>query len=108
MENIMKDFEIEDGVLIDYTGNETKVIIPDRVTEIEDCAFSDCSSLKEITIPDSVTFIGENAFMGCLSLEEIKVSPDNKYYSSENGVLFNKDKTLLIKYFDGIKNVTDE
>ena len=89
-------------------------------------AFSGCTSLAEITIPDSVTAIGGSAFSNCISLESITigsgverldnewiascrrlesitVSPENKTYSSVDGVLFNKDKSELSAYPIGNK-----
>ena len=69
----MTDFVIENGVLEKYTGEESKVVIPDSVTEIGECAFRCCRSLKEITIPDSVTEIGKYAFRNCKSLEKITI-----------------------------------
>ena len=74
------------------------VNIPASVTEIAQYAFYDCSSLKSVTIPDSVETIETDAFDGCLSLESITVGASNANYSSEGGVLFNKDKTHLILY----------
>ncbi|MBP0958473.1 MAG: leucine-rich repeat domain-containing protein [Oscillospiraceae bacterium] len=68
------------------------------VTAIGDYAFSQCTSLESITIPDGVTSIGDNAFYECSSLESILVDEDNNNYSSEDGVLFDKNKTTLIKY----------
>ena len=74
----------------------TNITIPDSVTSIGDHAFHNCSGLTSITIPDSVTSIGDHAFYNCLT--SITVSENNKYFSSLNGVLFNKDKTDLITY----------
>lgn len=76
----------------------TGIEIPTQVTSIGTEAFSDCTNLISITIPASVTSIGENAFYYCSALTNIDVSNDNVYYSSADGVLFNKDKTSLIQY----------
>ena len=74
------------------------IIIPNSVTSIGIYAFSNCSDLTSITIPDSITSIGRSTFKGCRSLTEINVSANNKYYCSQDGILFNKDKTVLICY----------
>ncbi len=111
----------------------SKVKLSNNLTKIENSTFSDCTSLREITIPDSVTSIGGSAFSGCTSLESITigsgveqldvdaffkysnapvscrrlanitVSPENKTYSSVDGVLFNKDKSELLAYPIGNK-----
>ena len=82
----------------------TSITIPNSVTSIGDSAFENCTSLKSITIPNSVTSIGDNAFWGCISLTEIKVATENSKYASVNGVLYNKDKTVLIRYPAGKKD----
>ncbi len=77
------------------------VIISDGVISIDEYAFEECSAITSITIPNSITSIDKTAFEFCSSLAEINVSENNAAYSSENGVLFNKDKTLLILYPEG-------
>ena len=75
------------------------ITIPDSVTTIGDGAFSGCSYLTNVTIGKGVTTIGDFAFESCESLTSITVDCDNQYYSSdEYGVLFNKDKTILLQY----------
>ena len=139
----MKDFEIKNGVLVKYTGDDKVVIIPDSVTSIGarafawnqspvsivipdgvncigNSAFRHCENLVSITIPDSVTSIGDCAFVGCKSLTSVyipaglsefsktdfflcsslkcfTVSCENQHYSSDEfGVLFDKDKKILL------------
>jgi len=85
----------------------TSITIPDSVTSIEVYTFYYCESLTNITIPDSVTSIGDDAFYRCTSLTSINVKENNEYYSSdEYGVLFNKDKTILIQYPIGNKRTS--
>ena len=78
--------------------NMTSVIFatPSSVTSIGSSAFNGCTKLTSVTIPNSVTSIGLYVFTKCTSLTNINVENDNTVYSSENGVLFNKDKTQLI------------
>ena len=76
----------------------TSIAIPEKVTSIGAHAFEYCISLTSITIPEGVTNIGSYAFKDCRSLTSINVSDNNKNYSSIDGVLFNKDKTEIIKY----------
>jgi hypothetical protein len=76
----------------------TSVTIPDSLTSIGDGAFSGCTSLTGVTIPNGVSSIGYQAFAGCLSLAAITVDAPNLFYSSEDGVLFNKSQTTLIAF----------
>jgi hypothetical protein len=67
-------FEIDgEGKLINYTGTDTEVVIPDTVKEIGAGAFSDCNNLKSVSIPNSVTGIRSRAFKGCTALEDITI-----------------------------------
>lgn len=73
--------------------------IPDNVETIESGAFEDCTSLKTVNLGKGVNNIEDAIIKDCDSLEAIYVSEANPSYSSdENGVLFNKDKTKLIRY----------
>lgn len=76
----------------------TFVSIPSKVTHIGKYCFGDCTHLTSIAIYEKVDYIGNGAFYQCDSLAEISVESSNKNYLSENGVLFNKDKTTLIRY----------
>ncbi len=76
----------------------TSVTIPNSVTSIGDYAFFYCTGLTSITIPNSVTRIGNLAFVDCTKLAAFNVGSTNPNYCSENGVLYNKDKTAILCY----------
>ena len=81
-----------------YCTNLTNITIPNSVTSIGDNAFYGCENLINITIPNSVTSIGNDVFNGCISLTSINVDSNNEKYMSDNGVLYTKDKKILIQY----------
>ena len=80
-----------------------KVVIPSTLKNIpvEEISLSvfDNTNITDIEIPGSITGIQANTFLP--KLRNINVDSKNKYYSSENGVLFNKNKTALVKYPSG-------
>lgn len=90
-----EDFEIENGVLVSYSGEDTNVIIPSTVntigesafvgseitsvvipssvTKIENGAFHACTNLTSISIPNSVNSIGTQVFSNCSSLTSVNL-----------------------------------
>ena len=79
----------------------TSISIPNSVTSsIGERAFYNCTSLTNVSIGNGVTAIsiGSYIFSGCTELKEINVSEGNANYSSIDGVLYNKDKTVLLYY----------
>lgn len=78
--------------------NDSSFTAPNSVTRIDPFAFKYCTALKSLNLPESVTSIDDDAFNECAGLTEINVDNDNTVYSSDNGILYNKEKTALIKY----------
>jgi len=72
----------------------TSILLPASATEINANAFSGCSSLTTITIPASITTIETCVFYGCSAF--VTVDANNPNYSSQDGILFNKDLSTLI------------
>lgn len=74
------------------------VTFEDGVTTINADAFTNCTALTSVDIPASITSITSDLFTGCTSLAAINVAEDNENYSSEDGVVYDKDKTVLMMY----------
>ena len=83
--------------LFNGCANLWDINIPASVTEIDGSAFEGCASLASIDIPANVTNIVEYAFYGCKNLASINVDDKNPAYASVDGVLYNKEKTILIQ-----------
>ena len=86
-----------------YKGSATDLTIPSKidgytVAGLGDGAFEGCTSLVSVKIPDTVEYINFNVFCGCSALKSIEVDANNSEYSSENGVLFNKNKDTIVAY----------
>ena len=79
----------------------TEVYLQEGVSEIGKYAFRDCDTITYLSIPRSVVAIGEWAFNDNDRLTSIEVDPDNNYYSSKDGVLYNKERTILEHYPSG-------
>ena len=55
------------------------------------------TTIRYVTIPSTVWSIQPDAFDGCLNLRSIDVSEDSSSFASEDGVLYNKDKSTLVR-----------
>ncbi len=74
------------------------IVIPANVTTIKSHTFEDCTNLESVTFMDGVGEFEDYVFSGCVKLAVINVSEGNSAFSSEDGVLFNKDKNELVVY----------
>ncbi len=77
-------FLSENGILFDKDKKKLISYPPDKEQE-------------KLVIPKEIERIDCN-FGYCTKLKEISVDENNNSYSSEDGILFNKDKTILLYY----------
>ena len=79
----------------------TSISLSSSINTLKESVIYNCPELTSITIPASVTSIAGNFINYCNKLNSIIVDNSNTQYSSSNGVLFNKDKTILIRCPEG-------
>ena len=101
--SVCDEIEIEE---LSLTGADEsirgKIIIPKeiqggRVIKIDYAAFAYCNKMIEVEIPESIEDMYEYGGLGfCDKLESINVDSNNKKYSSDNGVLLNKENTEIL------------
>ncbi len=99
------------------------IVVPEGVVSIGSSAFNGCALLEDITLPSTLETIGESAFNSCVSLKQMtipagvtsigkwallycnvtayEVDENNAVFSDIDGVLCNKDQTVLLRYPDG-------
>ncbi|MHC1786565.1 MAG: leucine-rich repeat protein [Christensenellales bacterium] len=109
---------VESGTFSGCT-NLTSVNLPSTIARIEDSAFKGCN-ISSIALPEGLEYLSGSAFINCNNiytmsipskvaidsnlfwdinnLQSINVDAANLNYSSIDGVLYNKDKTILLCY----------
>ena len=90
------DFEITNGILVKYSGNLKRVIVPDGVIGIGTNAFYYKLDIKEVVLPNSIKFIDCNAFSYCSRLEKINLPEGLQCIGSKAFLSCNSIKKLEI------------
>ncbi|MBP0961836.1 MAG: leucine-rich repeat domain-containing protein, partial [Oscillospiraceae bacterium] len=112
----------DDTILILCDSAEDTLVVPDEIdghviTSVYKNAFQGCIS-KDITLPEGVKRIGEDVFsthlesltlpasfeefdsdepfVNCAKLKSLSVKEGNEKFSSEDGILYNKDKSVVL------------
>ena len=100
-----EDFYVDDWLITSTCEGNYR--IKSGVVGIANGAFANNEELTTVTIPATVKNVGRSSFSYCENLTAIYVDSNNPNYSNDsNGVLFNKDKTILVKCPEGKKNLT--
>ncbi|MCR5306058.1 MAG: leucine-rich repeat domain-containing protein [Oscillospiraceae bacterium] len=89
------------AVLTAWNKNRASVELPNRVEgvpvrDIDPDAFEGCESLRDISLPMELAHLPLTELRRCRSLEAIRVSPLHAEFSSQDGILYNKEKTELL------------
>jgi len=75
-----------------------EIRLPEGLTEIGERAFGYDVNVKSITLPASLSSVGAGAFGWCDALTAIEVANGNKNFTSQDGVLYSADQTILYAY----------
>ena len=94
VDGVLYDKEVE-KLIYCPAKKSGEYIVPKSIKSVTDYAFEDCNSLESIVLPESMPEFSLYGLECCPSLKSIKVTGNNAYYSAEDGVLFNKDKTEI-------------
>lgn len=76
--------------------------VPDKVSTVLSAAFEFATGVTDVTMGTNVTSIGYSAFYDCSALTSITVNSNNAFYTTTNGVLYDKARTVLIQYPSGL------
>lgn len=74
--------------------------MPHSLQDIESYAFSNCSSLKEITVDSETIVVGYKAIQKCDSLRQVRITAGN--------VKIKNDAFVVCKSLDDVKIVSDD
>lgn len=94
-----------DGWAVDLKYSVENIVIKEGTKGLEDGFFNFDSVIKTISLPASLQYVGEQSFLSSENIVSVTVADNNNYYSSLDGILYNKEKTELIYY---PKGKTDE
>lgn len=101
--------------LKNYETRREEIRIPEKIDNLpvkkliddKTLNFIYLKNVKKIYIPSTITYIGTSdkdnniankAFLSSTGLNEIIVDENNEVFSSDNGILYNKDKSIIIRY----------
>lgn len=106
-------YEVQLSTTLEFIGFQafsscpfTTITLPESLKHIDSDAFNGCDKLKSIFIPKNVEYIGDKSAIGyCTSLEKIEVDPENLYYTSIDGILYDKALTKVLKCPSQIKDL---
>ena len=113
--SVSQEYDVKEGELLRYNGKSDVLSIPEGVTKFKSTVIGD--EIRTVMIPASVKYILP-LYARHYSLTDFIVNKNNDDFCDVDGVLFNKDKTVLIRYPnskeheqysvpDGVKRIDD-
>ena len=84
-----------------YTFSQNKTVetitISEGIQWVSSLFASSCFELRSISIPSTARLAGSDGLVAyCAKLEEIRIADGNPYFSVQDGVIYNAEKTAII------------
>ena len=76
------EFVIENGVLWNYNGDDTDVVIPDEVIEVAETAFENSPQVESVTLGKNTEYVAPGTFLHLMALKNVYVPEENTFYES--------------------------
>lgn len=86
-------------------GDLTEYSIPEGIKYI-DSVFSTCTNIEKIIIPSSLEELNGMILTPLKKLNNIVVNSENQNFYSDGKALYNKDKTIIIRYYSQDESYT--
>ena len=99
-------FNVSDGVLIEYSGDESEIQVPSTVTAIGIGAFAGNTDITSVSMPSTVTRIGMEAFSDCTNLVNIELS--SSLSSIGVAAFYGCSSLTTVTIPDGTQSISDE
>ena len=88
---------IGEYAFISCSFESKNITLPDNLQTIGDLAFAS-TNITSVYLGSKVKSLGRDAFLGCRKLANFTVSSSNPYFTSVDGVLYNKSMTEVIAF----------
>ena len=102
--NVLKNFDMENQMLVRYKGDEAEVTVPEGVKFIGEEAFASLRALEKLSLPESLEEVGPYAFWssGVESLEitlpaGVKTVGENAFQNAGSGKVTYKGTNDAVK-----------
>ena len=92
---------LKERVFVGPSKDAKKISLPKTCTYLKEGALSSLTTLKKIKITKNIQYIDADVFYDSQKLEKIEIESGNKNFSSKDGVLYDKEKKILITYPPG-------
>lgn len=90
--------QLIDSYSFEDCDNLATITIPDNCKEVKSSAIYFCKNLTSIQIGKNIENFEKANGDGCPKLKAINVDAENRYFTSVDGVLYNKNKDVIYKY----------